>query len=264
MKKGFSQLCLSEPLGIKDSLKLAKRLGYSGLEILLTEKGELNTNSSQKDYERLRAQSAELGVEYCSICASVPYDASLTSNDPKARQRGKEVIGKMLEAASALGVNAVLVIPGRVTDQVPYDVAYDRALEGIKGLMDAAERFRVTIALEDVWNRMLLSPLEFRDFIDKVGSDYVGAYFDVGNIVIYGYPEQWIDILGKRIKKVHFKDFKRKGYEWKQLMEGDVNWKLVMGALKRAGYDDYVITEVEGDEEAFRKTSELIDQIIKL
>lgn len=264
MKKGFSQLCLSQPLSIRDSLKLAKGLGYSGLEILLTEKGDLNLNSSKKDYEGLRAQSAELGVEYCSICGSVPYDVSLTSNDPKARQKGAEVIGKMLEAAAALGVNAVLVIPGRVTEQVPYDVAYDRALEGIMGLVDAAEKYKVTIALEDVWNRMLLSPLEFRGFIDEVGSDYVGAYFDVGNIVIYGYPEQWIDILGKRIKKVHFKDFKRKGYEWKQLMEGDVNWKLVMDALKRAGYDDYVITEVEGDEVAFKKTSELIDKIMKL
>ena len=198
------------------------------------------------------------------MCIRDRYDASLTSNDPKARQRGEELIGKMLEAATALGVNAVLVIPGRVTEQVPYDVAYDRALEGIMGLVAAAEKFKVTIALEDVWNRMLLSPLEFRGFIDEVGSDYVGAYFDVGNIVIYGYPEQWIDILGKRIKKVHFKDFKRHGYEWKQLMEGDVNWKLVMDALKRAGYDDYVITEVEGDEAAFRKTSELIDKILKL
>jgi len=264
MKKGFSQLCLSQPLSIRDSLRLAKRLGYSGLEILLTEKGDLNLNSTPRDYDNLKALSAEVGVEYCSICGSVPFDASLTSNDPKARQRGKEVVGKMLEAAAALKINAILVIPGRVNEQVPYDVAYDRALQAIKDLAGTAEKCKVAIALEDVWNRMLLSPLEFRDFIDAVGSKYVGAYFDVGNVVIYGYPEQWINILGQRVKKVHFKDFKREGYEWKQLTEGDVNWKLVMGALRRAGYDDYVITEVEGDDEAFKRTSGLIDRILEM
>jgi hexulose-6-phosphate isomerase len=264
MIKGFSQLCLSQSLGIRDSLKLAKKLGYSGLEILLTEKGDLNLNSAQKDYDNLKALSAEHGVEYCSICGSIPNDTSLTSNDPKAKQRGKQLILKMLEAASALGVNTILVIPGRVTEQVPYDVAYDRALQGIRELVSDAEGHKVAIAIEDVWNKMFLSPIELRGFIDEVGSKYVGAYFDIGNVVITGYPEQWIDILGKRIKKVHFKDFKREGYRWTQLMEGDVNWKLVIEALRRAGYDDYVISEVDGDEEVFKRTSLLIDQILAM
>lgn len=257
-------MCLSQSLSIRDSLKLTKKLGYSGLEILLTEKGDLNLNSTQKDYDNLKALSAEHGIKYCSICGSVPHDASLTSNDPMAKQRGKQLILKMLEAASALGVNAVLVIPGRVTEQVPYDVAYDRALQGIRELVNAAEAYKVAIAIEDVWNKMFLSPIELRGFIDEVGSKYVGAYFDIGNIVITGYPEQWIDILGKRIKKVHFKDFKREGYRWTQLMEGDVNWKLVIEALRRAGYDDYVISEVDGDEEAFKRTALLIDQILAM
>jgi len=264
MKKGFSQLCLSKESTVRDSLLLAKNLGYSGLEILLTEKGELNLNSTQRDYENLMSLSSETGIEYCSICASLPFETSLTSNDPKARERGKKVIEKMLEAAAALEVNAILVIPGRVTEQVPYDVAYERAQKGIGELASTAERLGVTIALENVWNRFLLSPIEFRDFIDKIGSKHVGAYFDTGNVVIFGYPEQWIDILGKRIRKVHFKDFKREGYRWTQLMEGDINWKLVMSALRRTGYDDYVTSEVEGDYDTFRKTSQIIDQILTM
>ncbi|MGQ9514828.1 MAG: sugar phosphate isomerase/epimerase family protein [Thermoproteota archaeon] len=264
MKKGFSQLCMPYASTIKNSILLAKKLGYSGLEILLTEKRELNLNSTEKDYENLRSLSAENGIEYCSICASLPFESSLTSNDPKVRETGRKVVEKMLEAASALGVNAVLVIPGRVTEQVPYDVAYERAQKEIAELATTAERLGVSIALENVWNKMLLSPLEFRDFIDKIGSKYVGAYFDTGNVVIFGYPEQWIDILGKRIRKVHFKDFKREGYRWTQLMEGDVNWKLVMSSLRRAGYNDYVTSEVEGDLETFKKTSQIIDKILAM
>ncbi|MBO3802353.1 MAG: sugar phosphate isomerase/epimerase [Candidatus Brockarchaeota archaeon] len=264
MKKGFSQLCLPGGSTVKEGISLAKKLGYAGLEILLTEKGELSMDSTERDYENLRSMSSENGVEYCSICANLPYETSLTSNNPEVRERGKKAVEKMLEAAAALGVNAVLVIPGRVTEQVPYDVAYERAQKEVSELASTAEKLGVAIALENVWNRMLLSPLEFREFIDAIGSKYVGAYFDTGNVVIFGYPEQWIDILGKRIRKVHFKDFKREGYRWAQLTEGDVNWKLVMGALRRAGYDDYVTSEVEGDYETFKQTSRIIDRILAM
>src|SRR5437764_811948 len=96
----------------------------------------------------------------------------------------------------------------RVTEGVPYDVAYQRLEEGLRALAPVAERTRVNLALENVWNKLLLSPLEARDLLDRIGSEYVGWYFDTGNVVIYGYPEQWIRILGARIKKVHFKDFK--------------------------------------------------------
>jgi len=130
---------------------------------------------------------------------------------------------------------------------VDYDVAYDRCLEALKELAPVAEEYQVELCIENVWNKFLLSPLEMRDLIDKVNSPWVGSYFDVGNVLYCGYPEQWIKILGKRIRKVHFKDFKRSvgtldGFG--DLLSGDVNWKNVRAALEKNGYDGWVTAEM--------------------
>jgi len=156
--------------------------------------------------------------------------------------------------ASWLGCDTILVVPGAVSVSfapdlgvVSYDVAYSRALLSLKELAPFAESLKVSIGVENVWNNFLLSPLEMRDFIDEVGNPYVGSYFDVGNVLYSGYPEQWIKILGKRIKKVHFKDYKKAvgtldGFV--DLLAGDVNYPAVVGALNKIGYNDYVTAEM--------------------
>ena len=163
-------------------------------------------------------------------------------------------IVKTARCCSLLGADTILVVPGLVgADFIPgcevteYDVAYDRSLEALTQLKEYAEKVKVNIGLENVWNKFLLSPLEMRDYIDKIDSPYVGAYFDVGNVVYSGYPEHWIKILGSRIKKVHFKDFKARvgninGFV--DLLSGDVNYPGVMEQLEKVGYDDYVIAEM--------------------
>ena len=171
---------------------------------------------------------------------------------------------KVLQCAAALNINAILVVPGSVNEKISYDVAYYNALESCKELAPVAEELKVAIGIENVWNKLFLSPLEMRDFLDEIDSPYVGQYFDIGNVVIFGYPEQWINILGSRIKKIHLKDFKREGYQWPLLMEGDVNWSLVMKAIRDTGYDDFLISEVGGDAEVHKNTSETIDKILEL
>jgi len=264
MKKGLSQICLGRDYRIKDALELAKSAGYEGLEVILTESGDLNIHSTSEDYRALLKMSRDIGVEYCSLCGGPGWEASLTSANPSARENHRVWITRLLEAGAALGVDAVLVVIGRVTETVPYDAAYQRALEGLKALAPVAEKLGVSIAVENVWNMLLLSPLEFKSFLDEVGSEYVGAYFDTGNVVINGYPEQWIRILARHIKKVHFKDFRRKDYQWVQLMEGDVNWKLVMESLRKIGYDGYAISEVGGGVEIFKDTCRIMNTILSL
>ncbi|GAG27908.1 unnamed protein product, partial [marine sediment metagenome] len=128
-----------------------------------------------------------------------------------------------------------------------YDVCYERATEAVKQILPAAEEAGVVIGIENVWNKFLLSPLEMRDFIDNFGSKMVVAYFDVGNILLTGYPDQWIRILGERIKRVHVKDFKTsvgtvEGFV--DLLEGDVDFEAVKQALGEIGYDGYVTAEL--------------------
>jgi hexulose-6-phosphate isomerase len=126
-------------------------------------------------------------------------------------------------------------------------VAIGRVAEAMKELVPVAEKNKVAIGIENVWNKMFLSPLEVCDFVDKFGSEYLGWFFDIGNIMLTGMPEQWIRLLGKRIKKVHAKDYRRTvgtldGFV--DLLEGDVNWPEVMKALREVGYDDYLIAEM--------------------
>ena len=170
------------------------------------------------------------------------------------RERAAHVLRRQIECAAALGIDAVLVIPGVVgadfipdAAPVPYDLAYERAREFVAGAVPLAAKHRVHLAVENVWNKFLLSPLEMRSFVDSFGSEWVGSYFDIGNTLATGYPEHWIPILGPRLRRVHFKDFRRSVgtiHGFVELLSGDANWPAVVAALRAAGYTGWVAAEM--------------------
>ncbi|MFS8542031.1 MAG: sugar phosphate isomerase/epimerase, partial [Tissierellales bacterium] len=249
MKKGINIWSFKAGMTIAECMAMAKDAGFDGIELSLDEEGELSLNSTEKDVLRIKEMAENEGIEIASLASGLYWSYPVTSSDPAIRQKSKDIVRKQLEIAALLGTDGILVVPGVVaglspdSEVVQYDVAYERALEAFTELKEDAEAHKVSICLENVWNKFLLSPLEMRDFIDKINSPYVGVYLDVGNIIYIGYPEHWIRILGKRIKKVHFKDFRRKvgtleGFV--DLLAGDVNFPEVMQAFKEVGYDDYV------------------------
>ncbi|KKN02275.1 hypothetical protein LCGC14_1119340 [marine sediment metagenome] len=260
MKKSINYWSFAEKLAngskmsLKDCMQLAKKAGFEAIELTVAEEGELSLDSTRQEVEKIVETAEEVGIELSSLATGLFWDYSLSSSSDKVKDKARGIVKKMLELASYLGVDTILVIAGAVDvffkpagEIVPYDVAYKRSLESLRECLDTAEKYKVNIGIENVWNKFLLSPLEMRDFIDKLGSDYLGAYFDVGNTLLTGYPEHWIRILGKRIKKVHIKDFKRaignvNGFC--DLLEGDVNWAEVMKALRGIGYNDYITAEI--------------------
>ncbi|MFO7612660.1 MAG: sugar phosphate isomerase/epimerase family protein [Clostridia bacterium] len=239
---------------VESSILLAARAGFEGIELALDEKGEVGMESSASELTRIRDFARDTGVMIHSLATGLYWSYSLTSNDMDERKKAYRIALKQLETADVLGAGSVLIVPGAVgVDFAPsmgivdYDIAYERSLEALSGLKDRAGELGISIGIENVWNKFLLSPLEFRDFIDKIGSPFVGAYLDVGNVVYDGYPEQWIKILGKRIKKVHFKDYRRgsaglSGFV--DLLSGDVDWPKVMEAFRQTGYDSWVTAEM--------------------
>lgn len=256
MKKGINIWSFKGDTPLEECMKLAKKAGYDGIELALSEKGDVNLKSNEGELIKIRKMAEDIGLELPSLATGLFWSYSLTSNNKDIRDTAKDIVKKQLEAAAVLGCNTILVVPGAVgvdfirdCEVVSYDCAYEYSLEAFNELKTYAEKLKVSIALENVWNKFLLSPLETRDFIDKIGSLYVGSYLDVGNLIYIGYPEQWVRILGSRIKKVHFKDFKRSvgnlsGFV--DLLAGDVNFPEVMKAFKEIGYDDYVIGELSG------------------
>jgi len=252
MKKGINRWGFVEK-NVRDCIKRAKKTGFEGIELNLEAEGEITLASKEKELLEIKKFAADTGLEISSIIAALLWKYPLTSGDKTIAKKGKDVVKKSVEIASILQADTVLVIPGVVgsvllapTEVYPYDVVYKRSQEVLKELAPFAREHQVYLGVENVWNKFLLSPTEMKNFIDEINEEYVQAYFDVGNVLLYGYPEHWIRILGKRIKKVHFKDFRTAvgtldGFVG--LLHGDVNWKEVMAAFKEIGYDGYAIAE---------------------
>lgn len=262
----------------REAMALAKEAGFEGIELALDAAGEISAEATDEQLRALKDYAQELGIRIPSLSSSLCWGDSLTSDDPAERQRAHDMIVQQIRCAKALGAETVLVIPGSVSVEfvperpvIAYDVAYDRALEEIKKLVPVAEEYGVEIGIENVWNKFLLSPLEMRQFIDAVGSDMVGVYFDVGNVVYSGYPEQWIRILGSRIKKVHFKDYRRNPgglNAFVDLLAGDVDWKAVMAAFKEIGYEGWAAGEMipqyaQGSDQIIYNTSASMERIMR-
>lgn len=253
MKKGISIWSFTEPK-LENCFKIAKAAGFDGVEVALAETGEINLESTKEEILKIKECAKNIGIELYSVASGLYWDYSLTANDENVRVKAKNIVKKQLEIASWLGCDTILVVPGAVgidfipnKEVVEYDVAYERALEAFKELKYYAEELKVSIGIENVWNKFLVSPIEMRNFIDEIGSDFVGAYFDVGNVLINGYPEHWIKILNNRIKKVHFKDYRKQAgglHGFVDLLAGDVDYPKVMEEFKKIGYDGWVTAEM--------------------
>jgi hexulose-6-phosphate isomerase len=243
LKKGIMWGSIEVGKTILEKFQAVKRAGYDGVEV-----------DSHLDRNEVLKAGESTGMKIHSVCDSRHWKSVLSSPDPKVREEGVEALKVALEDAKTFGADAVLLVPGRVTDSVSYDECWNRSSEEIKKAVPFAEKLKVKIAVENVWNNFLLSPLEAARYIDQFQSPWVGAYFDCGNILAYGWPEQWIKILGKRIAKIHIKEYSRKiadsqgksaGFDVK-LNEGDVNWTAVMHALDEVGYQGWVSIEMSG------------------
>jgi len=249
VKIGINAWAFPKGCSVPQGFKLAKSAGFDCVELNVSENGYLTPESDEGAVNSLRASAEGMSLAVPTVCAGLMWNYPLTSNDASVAQKGMEIVRKSLKICKWVGANTLLVIPGQVTEEVPYDVAYQRASEALKQLSADAQACGVVMGVENVWNKLLLSPIEMRDFVDGVGSEMVGVYFDVGNVMVNGYPQHWIRVLRERIRKVHVKDFKQSvgntdGFA--NLLEGDVNWKEVAAALGEIGYDDLVTAEITG------------------
>ena len=180
------------------------------------------------------------------IICSTHWGNPLSDPDPKKVETCMEGMRVSIRNAKDMGGDMVLLVPAVVTPKVTYKEAYERSIVKVRELAEYAESMKITIGLENVWNKFLLSPLEFLRYLDEIGSPYVKAFFDVGNIIEYGYPQGWIRTLGDQIARVDVKDYKRNPRAFTPLLKGDVNWPEVMKAFDEIGYEGVFAAEVQG------------------
>ena len=252
MKKSVSFYTFAQDVCFKEAMRESKKAGYDGVEFVVSEAGNINMKTTEKEIRELYQYAQDLGLEVSSVGAWNLWEKNLVSDDPAIANYARDIIKKQIDVAQICGADTILAIPGYVGTPfapgiVSYDIAYERAQEAMNALEPYARAAGVAIGVENVWNKFLLSPLEMKRFLDEIDSPYVGAYFDVGNIIYIGYPDQWIKILGKKhIKKLHFCDcrFDQCGLGmFVDLLEGDVDFEAVMHAAREIEYDDWAVVE---------------------
>lgn len=241
---------------VEQALVEAKKMGYEGLELTFGA-GVFTQKTKEVVVRGWKKEAAKLGMKLESVASGYYWGTSLASTRESERKKAINYTKDYIRAASWLGAKVVLVVPGAV------DVAWDpsrpvvpaldvwkNATKSIRALIPTAKTYRVSIGLENVWNKFLTGPFEMKQFIDQFKSPYIGCYFDVANCLINGYPEHWIEILGRRIKGVHFKNFNREdcggvlhGFG-DNLVKGDVNFKEVVKALNKIGYKGPITAEM--------------------
>jgi L-ribulose-5-phosphate 3-epimerase len=260
LKKGIMWGNIGVGQTIMEKFQAAKDAGFDGVEVM----SHLNRE------EVLKASNAT-GLPIPSVCGALHWKFPLSDPDPAIREQGIAALKTSIEDASAYGADTVLLVPGKVSETVSYNDCWDRTVQEIRKVIPLAINLKIKIAIENVWNNFLISPIEAAMYVDQFKSPFVGFYFDCGNILVYGWPEQWIKILGRRIAKVHIKEYSRKIAETQgkgagfnvKLLEGDVNWPLVMKALDDTGYSGWTTIEQPGGDTK-EGLKDLCDRLIKI
>src|SRR5882757_156710 len=223
------------------------------------------TTPDERVAEEIQKAAASSGVHIDSVMNMAHWDYPLSSSDPAVVDKSMDGMRTSFHNAKLWGSDAVLLVPAVVNAGTSYRDAWTRSQKQIRELLPLAEELKIVIAIEEVWNKFLLSPLEMATYISEFKSPWVRAWFDVGNVVLYGYPQDWIRALGSQIYKVHLKDFKRdkNSYSWANLGDGDIDWRAVRAAFLDIGYNGSVIAELEAGDEAYLKdVSRRIDKLL--
>jgi hexulose-6-phosphate isomerase len=240
-KRNIKKAVMYATIGFRGSvlekLKALKEAGFEGVEPM----------SHMKRDEVLNALK-ETGLKAASVCCDTHWAKPLSHPDEKVRRVGREGLQRALQDAKHYGASSVLLVPGIVNKDASYDECFNRSVAEIKQVVPVARDLGVKIAIENVWNNFITKPEQAIAFLDAINSPEVGWHFDIGNVIKYGEPQDWIPVLGKRILKLHIKEYSRSTGFGVQFFEGDNKWPAIMKALDAVGYEGWGISEQPGDQ----------------
>ncbi len=253
MRKAIGDNLIPKGWTLENGLALIHNAGFDGVELWLGDKPWFRMSTTDADVRNLRRKVEDAGLVVSNVSNTLDWEIPISSRDPAIREKAKQHIIRQLETAQILGADAILVVAGLVTEETPYNEVYRRTVDNLRELSEPASKAKVRIGCENCCSeqRFLISPREFETFLNDVNSPWVGLHLDVGNIHDTGFPEQWIEIHGPRITRIHVKDVHRKRGRcgdqsvYTNLFLGDNNWVAIRSALEKIRYDGWIIAEME-------------------
>ena len=263
-KRDLKKAIMWSTVGVKGSIlekmKMVKEAGFLGVEPM----GAMNR-------EEVIAALKETGLKAASVCCHTHWAKPLSHPSADTRKIGYDGLVLTLEDAKAYGATSVLLVPGVVKDGVTYQQCFDRCVPEIQRAAKVAGELGVKIAIENVWNDFITTPQQAVDFLDAINSEWVGWHFDIGNVGRYSPAEQWIPVIGKRILKLHIKEFNTKNMTpekpaagfGSKFLEGTNNWPAIMASLDKIGYTGWGIAEQGGGNspEGLKDLADRMDKI---
>ncbi len=257
-KRPIKKALMISTLGIKGStlekFKALKAAGFDGVEPM-----------SHMDQDEVMKALDETGLKAASVCCATHWAKPLSDPNPSVRETGVEGLKQALKDAKRWGASSVLLVPGVARNGVTYEQCFERSVAEVKKVLPLAEELGVKIAVENVWNDFITEPKQAVDYMDALNSPMVGWHFDIGNVIRYAPPETWIPVLGKRILKLHIKEFGKEKKFSVKFFQGDNNWPAIMAALDKVGYNGWGISEQPGDQtkdpESLKAFSQDMDRV---
>jgi hexulose-6-phosphate isomerase len=253
MKKSINAWTFPPEYTFTEVLEAAKTAGFDAVEFNLdaigvSSKHAFTLESDESLIAEVSEKARELGIKLVSVSSSL-HNGIWSKTDEKTAQYREAVLKKQLSIAKILGADAILLVPGGMSDGMLLDEARKNSLTSLKKMIPMIKESGVTVGLENVWNGFFLSPYDMVSFLKELDSDAFALYFDLGNMVAFSNSEYWCDIVAPYITKIHIKDYKRNGGinsggKFCQLLEGDLDFKAAMKVLKQHGFDGYMTAEV--------------------
>lgn len=271
MKKSLNAWTVEGSLDFEQTFAAVSEAGFDGIELNVDASGahSITMETSAEDFAKIRALSEKFNLPVVSISTSL-WGSKM--GNPDEWEAGRALLRKQLESASALGAHGILTVPGGMNDERTLATVRKNSIAFMKSMKEEIASSGIFVGVENVWNGFFLSPYDMVSFIDEVDCKNFGAYFDAGNMLAFSVPEYWVEIIGSRIGCVHVKDYRRNGGlnsggTWQDITHGSANWKKIIPALRKAGFDGYLTGEVGNDlgipmDEYYKKVAGEIGEII--
>ena len=278
MKKAINAWSVDSKAGFEDMFAQIKAAGFDGIELNVDAEGHsehsLTLETTAAELAEVKALSKKYDLPVTSISTSLWWSANMGCTKKESRETAGRLLKQQLVCAKALDAAGILVVPGGINENCSIAEAYKNSHDFLDANKPLIEEYKLQVAVENVWNAFFLSPFDMANFVDSLNCEYISAYYDVGNVVAFSWSEYWVDILDKRISLVHIKDFKRNsghnsGGSWPNLLKGDTNFKKIIPALRKSGFDGYLTAEVGKEanqtfEEFYKEVADAADKILAM